>query len=40
MVKKLIQHENSVEHIQEKDIIHSLENINKKYGAVLKKLGE
>ena len=25
---------------QEKDILHSLEKINKKYGAVLKRLGE
>jgi antitoxin component of MazEF toxin-antitoxin module len=25
---------------QEKDILHSLEKINKKYGAVLKQLGE
>ena len=29
-----------VEHSQEKDIIHSLEKINKKYWTVLKKLGE
>ena len=28
------------EEIQEKDIFHSLEKINKKYGKVLKKLGE
>ena len=29
-----------VEHTQEKNIIQSLEKINKKYGAVLKQLGE
>ena len=29
-----------VEHSQKKDIIQSLEKINKKYGTVLKKLGE
>ena len=29
-----------VEHTQEKDILHSLQKINKKYGSVLKKLGE
>ena len=29
-----------VEYSQERDIIHSLEKINKKYGTVLKKLGE
>jgi len=28
------------EHTQEKDILLSLEKINKKYGAVLKRLGE
>ena len=28
------------EHIQEKDIMNSLGKINKKYGSVLKKLGE
>jgi antitoxin component of MazEF toxin-antitoxin module len=28
------------EYTQEKDIINSLEKINKKYGAVLKRLGE
>jgi len=28
------------EHTQEKDILNSLEKINKKYGAVLKRLGE
>ena len=28
------------EHIQEKDVMDSLERINKKYGSVLKKLGE
>ena len=28
------------EHAREKDIISSLEKINKKYGAVLKRLGE
>ena len=28
------------EYNQEKDIIHSLEKINKKYGSVLKRLGE
>jgi len=29
-----------IEHTQEKDILHSLKKINKKYGAVLKRLGE
>ena len=29
-----------VEHTQEKNILNSLEKINKKYGTVLKKLGE
>ena len=29
-----------VENYQEKNIIHSLEKINKKYGKVLKRLGE
>jgi antitoxin component of MazEF toxin-antitoxin module len=29
-----------IEYTQEKDIINSLEKINKKYGAVLKRLGE
>jgi len=29
-----------VEHTQEKDILNSLEKINKKYEAVLKRLGE
>ena len=29
-----------VENAQEKDILQSLERINKKYGAVLKRLGE
>ena len=29
-----------VEYNQEKDIIHSLEKINKKYSTVLKRLGE
>jgi len=29
-----------IEYAQEKDIVYSLEKINKKYGAVLKKLGE
>lgn len=29
-----------VEHTQEKDILSSLEKINKKYGPVLKRLGE
>ena len=29
-----------VEYSQERDIIHSLEKINKKYGTVLKQLGE
>ena len=28
------------EYVREKDILHSLEKINKKYGAVLKRLGE
>ncbi|MDR2965444.1 MAG: AbrB/MazE/SpoVT family DNA-binding domain-containing protein [Treponema sp.] len=29
-----------IEYAQEKNILHSLGKINKKYGAVLKKLGE
>ncbi|MCL1912008.1 MAG: AbrB/MazE/SpoVT family DNA-binding domain-containing protein [Leptospirales bacterium] len=29
-----------INHIQEKDILRSLEKINKKYGSVLKQLGE
>ena len=29
-----------VEHTQEKNILNSLEKINKKYGSVLKRLGE
>ena len=29
-----------IEYNQEKDILHSLAKINKKYGAVLKRLGE
>ena len=29
-----------IENNQEKTIIHSLEKINKKYGAILKRLGE
>jgi len=29
-----------VEHTQEKNILNSLEKINKKYGTVLKRLGE
>ena len=29
-----------IEHIQEKNILNSLEKINKKYGTVLKRLGE
>jgi len=44
MVKKLIQHGNSValvidKPIMEKMIIHSLKRVNQKYGAVLKRLG-
>jgi len=29
-----------IEHTQEKNILHSLEKVNKKYSSVLKKLGE
>jgi antitoxin component of MazEF toxin-antitoxin module len=29
-----------IKYTQEKNILHSLEKINKKYGSVLKKLGE
>ena len=29
-----------IEYTQEKDILYSLERINKKYGSVLKRLGE
>jgi len=29
-----------IEHTQEKNILNSLEKINKKYGSVLKRLGE
>ena len=29
-----------IEHTQEENILHSLEKVNKRYGSVLKKLGE
>jgi len=29
-----------IEHTQEENILHSLEKMNKRYGSVLKKLGE